>query len=225
MTPKQLEIASLIDHAILAPNTTIAQLEAGCREAATLHVAGICVMPFWIADCVDILEGTGIAPSTVAGFPHGMNSPEVKSEEARHTLGEGEKELDMVCNISRAVSNDWDFLEREIEMVLGVVRRHEAKLKVIFETCYLTDAQKIELCKICSRLAVDWVKTSTGFATAGATEHDVRLMRANTPASIGVKASGGVRDLATVRLFQSLGCSRVGTSRSTAILAEVMNEK
>jgi deoxyribose-phosphate aldolase len=214
-------IASLIDHALLAPNLTSAQLEAGCREAAAFRVAGFCAMPSWVSDSVKILEGTGVPAFSVAGFPHGTSSPEVKAEETRHALGDGAVEIDMVCNISRAVSNDWDFVERDIAMVLGVVRRHNAKLKVIFETCYLTDAQIIALCGVCARVGVDWVKTSTGFASAGATEHAVRLMREHTPGHIGVKAAGGIRDLAAVRLFQSLGCSRIGTSRTAAIMAEL----
>ena len=220
------EIASLIDHVFLTPNTTLAQLEAGCREIIPHRVACVCVMPYWIADCAKLLEGTGIQPGTVAGFPHGLNTPEVKAEEARQALGNGAVEIDMVCNISRAVSNDWSGLEREISMVLDVVRqRRDAKLKVIFETCYLTDAQIIALCGVCSRVGVDWVKTSTGFASAGATEHHVRLMRQHTAPHIGVKASGGIRDLAAVKLFHSLGCTRIGTSRAISILAEAAGEK
>ena len=221
MTPEQLEIASLMDHALLAPNLTVRQIGDGCREVAPLRVASVCVVPHAVVLCRQILEGSGVRTSTVIGFPHGANTPEVKAEDARHALGDGAEELDMVCNISRAASNEWPFLEDEIGMALGVVRRHGARLKVIFETCFLSDAQIIALCGVCSRVGVDWVKTSTGFANGGATEHHVRLMREHTAPHIGVKASGGVRDLAAVRLYQSLGCSRVGTSRTAAILAEV----
>ena len=217
------EIASLIDHALLAPNLTLAQLDAGCREVAPLRVASVCILPHWVQGCAKILKGSGVLPSTVIGFPHGATSIDQKGAEACVALDDA-TELDMVCNISRAVSNDWDYIEREIFVVLEQVRERGAKLKVIFETCYLNDAQKIELCKICSRLNVDWVKTSTGFGTAGATEHDIRLMRQHTAPHIGVKASGGIRDLAAVRLFQSLGCSRIGTSRTAAILAELAGE-
>ncbi len=225
LTPQQLDIASLIDHALLTPNLTEAQLEAGCREAASLHVASVCILPYWVRQCHHILKGSDVRTSTVIGFPHGAHAIEVKANEACHALDDGAVELDMVCNISRAVSNDWDYLAREIAAVLEPVRRRDAKLKVIFETCYLSDAQKIELCKICSRLKVDWVKTSTGFGSAGATEHDIRLMREHTDKTIGVKASGGIRDLAALNLFRSLGCSRIGASRTAAILAEVVNAK
>jgi deoxyribose-phosphate aldolase len=221
MTPQQLEAASLIDHALLAPNLTVQQIETACRETAAHRVAGVCVMPFWVADCVKTLEGTGVLPTSVVGFPHGNHTAAIKTEEARHALGDGAVELDMVVNIPRACSNEWDYVEDEINAVLCAARRHNAKLKVIFETCYLDDAQIIALCGVCGRAGVDWVKTSTGFGTAGATEHAVRLMREHTPASIGVKASGGIRDLAALRLFQSLGCSRIGTSRTAAILAEI----
>ena len=221
LTPQQLQIASLIDHALLAPNLTTAQLESGCREAASLRVASVCILPHAVRLCSQVLAGSGVLTSTVIGFPHGANTIETKVAEARDALDDGAVELDMVCNISRAVSNDWDYLEREIAAVLVATHGRGAKLKIIFETCYLNDAQKIELCKICSRLKVDWVKTSTGFGTAGATEHDIRLMREHTDSAVGVKASGGIRDLAAVRLFQSLGCSRIGASRTAAILAEV----
>jgi len=221
MTPQQLEAASLIDHALLAPNLTVRQIETACRETAAHRVAGVCVMPFWVADCVKILEGTGVRPTSVVGFPHGNTTTGIKTEEALHALGDGAVELDMVVNIPRACSNGWDYVEDEIGVVLCAVRRHGAKLKINFETCYLSDAQIINLCGVCGRADVDWVKTSTGFGTAGATEHAVRLMRQHTPAHIGVKASGGIRDLAGFRLFQSLGCSRIGTSRTAAILSEI----
>ena len=221
MNPQQLEVASLIDHALLAPNLTLAQLEAGCREAASLRVASVCILPHAVELCAEILKGSGVLTSTVIGFPHGANTIETKLGEACDALDDGAVELDMVCNISRAVSNDWKYVMADIAAVLDATRASNAKLKVIFETCYLSDAQKIELCKICSQLKVDWVKTSTGFGAAGATEHDIRLMRQHTDSSIGVKASGGIRDLAAVRLYQSLGCSRIGASRTAAILAEV----
>jgi deoxyribose-phosphate aldolase len=212
------QIAKLIDHALLMPNLTDAELDAGCRQAAAWQVASVCILPHWVKGCAQILAGSNVAPSTVIGFPHGAHMPVVKAAEARRALDDGATELDMVVNIAKAVSNDWRFVHDDIHAVLNEAREQAAKLKVIFETCYLTEAQKLKLCEICTELAVDWVKTSTGFGPAGATPEDVRLMRANCPPTVQVKASGGIRDLAAVVRFRDLGCSRIGCSRTGAIL-------
>lgn len=221
MTQAQRDIAAVIDHSLLRPNLSDAQLDAGCREAAALHVASVCILPHWVLQATRLLKGSGVRTSTVIGFPHGAHTMHTKAFEARCALDDGAVELDMVCNISKAVSNEWTYVQDDIAGVLEHVRAANAKLKVIFENCYLDDAQKIELCRICSALQVDWVKTSTGYGTGGATEADVRLMREHTAPTIGVKAAGGIGNLATLRAFLGLGCTRIGLSRTAAILAEL----
>jgi len=203
----------------LLPNLTDAEVEAGCRQAAAWQVAGVCVLPHAVARCAGILGGSGVAAGTVIGFPLGAHMTVVKAAEARRALDDGAQELDMVIAIAKAVSGAWRDVHADIRAVLAEVREQGAKLKVIFETCYLDDAQKIRLCEICSELGVDWVKTSTGFGPAGATEADVRLLRKHSAPGVQIKASGGIRDLAAVVRFRDLGCSRVGCSRTAAILA------
>jgi deoxyribose-phosphate aldolase len=212
------QIAKLIDHALLRPNLTDTEIEAGCRQAAAWQVASVCTLPHWVNECARILAGSGVAPGTVIGFPHGAHLPVVKAAEARRALDDGAAELDMVVNLSKTVSEDWRFVRDDIHAVLNEAREQAAILKVIFETCYLNETQKLKLCEICTELAVDWVKTSTGFGPAGATAEDVRLMRAHCPASVQIKASGGIRDLAAVVRFHDLGCSRIGSSNTEAIL-------
>jgi len=214
-----VKIARLIDHALLLPNLGDAELEAGCRQAAGWGVASVCILPHWVARCAATLRGSGVAAGTVIGFPHGAHMSVVKAAEARRALDDGAQELDMVVNISKAVSGAWREVRDDIRAVLAEVREQGAKLKVIFETCYLDEAQKIRLCGICSELGVDWVKTSTGFGPAGATEADILLMRKHSAPGVQIKASGGVRDLAAVVRFRDLGCSRIGCSRTGAILA------
>ena len=214
----RMRIAKLIDHALLRPDLADAELEAGCRQAAAWRVASVCVLPHGVAASARLLAGSGVAVGTVIGFPFGANLPVVKAAEARRALDDGAAELDMVVNISKTLSQDWRFVRDDIHAVLNEAREQAAKLKVIFETCYLNEAHKLMLCDICTELAVDWVKTSTGFGPAGATAADVRLMRARCPEQVQVKASGGIRDLSAAVLFRDLGCSRIGSSHTAAIL-------
>lgn len=212
------QIAKLIDHALLRPNLTDTELETGCRQADIWQVASVCILPHWVKDCARLLAGSNVATGTVIGFPLGAHLPVVKAAEARRALDDGAIELDMVINIAKAVSHDWRYVHDDIHAVLNEAREQAAKLKVIFETCYLNEMQKLKLCEICTELAVDWVKTSTGFGPSGATPADVRLLRANCPATVQVKASGGIHDLATVVQFRDLGCSRIGCSHTAHIL-------
>ena len=212
-------IARLIDHALLLPNLSDTELATGCHQAVAWHVASVCILPHWVARCAGILHNTGVATCTVIGFPHGAHMTVVKAAEARRALDDGAQELDMVVNISKAVSGAWRDVQADIRAVHDEVREQGAKLKVIFETCYLDETQKIRLCEICSEIGADWVKTSTGFGPAGATDADVRLMRRHCAPDMQIKASGGIRDLATVVRFRDLGCSRIGCSRTGQILA------
>lgn len=180
----------------------------------------MCILPFALRRCADLLAGSDVLPSTTIGFPHGGHTTSVKAAEAERALADGARELDMVVNVGKVRSGDWSYVRADIAAV--VERAHAAgqKVKVIFETAYLDDAHKVHLCELCGELRADWVKTSTGFAPAGATDGDVALMRAHSPPHVQVKASGGVRDLDRVLALRALGATRVGASRTSEILDE-----
>ena len=218
--PTPREIARLIDHSLLNPNQSSASVDEGCRQALTWGVASVCITPCYVSHCAGILQGSGIATCTVIGFPHGAQALPVKIYEARQAMADGATELDMVINISAAVSEDFDYLRAEISAILDEVHGNGAKLKVIFENCYLSDIQKIRLCEICVELGVDWVKTSTGFGSTGATVKDVTMMVHRCMPNVQVKASGGIRDLRTVLMFHQLGCTRIGCSRTADVLKD-----
>ena len=214
------DIARTIDHALLKPTLTDEELEAGYDLAIRYGVASVCVMPFGLARCAERLTGSAVAPSTVIGFPQGVNATAVKVAEAERALADGGIELDMVVNPSWVKSGRWDDVTTDIDAVLTPTHAAGAKLKVIFETCQLTDAEIERLCEICSALRVDWVKTSTGFGSHGATDAHVALMRRSCLASVQIKASGGLRSLDDVLRMRELGCTRCGASGTDAIMAE-----
>ncbi|NBV44746.1 MAG: deoxyribose-phosphate aldolase [Planctomycetia bacterium] len=214
------DLAKMIDHALLVPTLTWEELEAGCRMALAYDVASVCIMPHALARCAEILAGSTVQPSTTIGFPHGGQTTAAKVAEARQALADGGTELDMVVNISRVVSGHWDHVRADIRAVTDATHAAGRKVKVIFENCHLDDAQKIHLCAICSELGCDWVKTSTGFGTGGATEADVALMRRHTAPHVQVKAAGGIRDLDGLLRMRALGCTRCGSSRTAEILDE-----
>ncbi len=214
------ELARMIDHSLLRPMLSQAELEAGCELARRYQVASVCILPYYLKRCAGILAGSGVAASTVIGFPHGAHLTRVKAFEAEQALADGGAELDMVVNISKVRSGDWDYVRDDIRAVLDPTHGRGAKLKVIFENCYLDDAQKIRLCEICGELGVDWVKTSTGYGTSGATDEDLILMRRHSPARVQVKAAGGVRDLDRLLRVREIGCTRCGATATQAILDE-----
>jgi len=214
------DVAKMIDHSLLNPALTDAELEAGCRLAADYGVASVCIMPFALARCAKLLAGTGVKPTTTVGFPHGGHATATKLAEARTALADGAEELDTVVNVSKVLSEDWAYVHDELAEVIAAARGGGAKVKVIFETCFLADAQKVRLCEICGELRADWVKTSTGYGSGGATMEDLKLMRAHAPAHVQVKAAGGVRDLDTLLAVRALGVTRVGASRTKDILDE-----
>jgi deoxyribose-phosphate aldolase len=214
------DIAKLIDHSLLQPALTADELDAGCRLAATYEVASVCILPYYLPRCVELLAGTGVLPSTTIGFPHGGHTTAVKQWEAEQAVRDGAAELDMVVNISQVRSGNWDYVRRDIAAVIDVAHAAGRKVKVIFENCYLSDEQKIRLCQMCGELRADWVKTSTGYGTAGATLEDLRLMRQHAPGHVQVKAAGGIRDLETLLQVRALGVTRVGASRTAQILDE-----
>lgn len=218
MNYRYSDIAKMIDHSLLNPALTTADIETGCKLARQYEVASVCTLPYYLARCAELLDGSGVEPSTTVGFPHGGHTTAVKLAEVQKALNDGGTELDMVINISKARSSDWEYVQREIAELTGATHAHGAKIKVIFENAYLDDAAKIRLCEICGEIGVDWVKTSTGYAPSGATVADVSLMRRHSPARVQVKAAGGVRRLDDLLEMRAAGATRVGASATAAIL-------
>ncbi len=222
-----LDVAKMIDHSLLNPTLTWAELEAGCRLAVAYDVASVCIMPYGLARAAELLQGSRVAPSTTIGFPHGGHSTAIKVAEARQALADAGAfahavpiELDMVVNISQVLSGAWAYVERDIAAVTAVTHDAGALLKVIFENAYLNDEQKVRLCEVCGAIGVDWVKTSTGYAPTGATDADLILMRKHTPARVQVKAAGGVRTLDRLLEVRALGVTRCGATRTAEMLDE-----
>ena len=214
------DIAKMIDHSLLNPALTVPELEAGCELARRYDVASVCILPYYTARCAALLSGSTVQPSTTIGFPHGGHTTAVKLAEVEQALRDGATELDMVINISQARSGAWDYVEREIRLLAETTHAKGAKIKVIFENTYLDDAAKIRLCGICGGIGVDWVKTSTGYASSGATLPDLQLMRRHSPPHVQVKAAGGIRTLDALLEVRALGVTRVGATRTAEMLDE-----
>jgi deoxyribose-phosphate aldolase len=213
-------IAKMIDHSLLNPSLTTQELEDGCALALRYDVASVCIMPYALRRCADLLSGSAVNASTTIGFPHGGHTTAVKIAEARQALIDGGQELDAVINISMARSGNWRYVHDEIAALTVVTHDGDARIKVIFENAYLDDASKIRLCEICGEVGVDWVKTSTGYASSGATMADLELMRKHSPAQVQVKAAGGIRDLDTLLVVRAIGVSRVGATRTQSMLED-----
>ena len=214
-------IAKRIDHSLLSPTLGEAELEAGCRLAARYGVASVCIKPFAVAMAEKILRGTGVEVGTTIGFPHGGHSTAVKVFEARQAIVDGATELDMVINIGQAIAGVWDSVASDIDAVTKAAHEGGAIVKVIFENCYLNDDQKVRLCQICGAIGADYVKTSTGYGTGGATLEDLRLMRRSSPPAVKLKAAGGIRTLDGMIECAELDCDRIGASRTAEILDEL----
>ena len=210
-------IASFIDHTILKPDAPREDIERLCEEARQNGFASVCVQPWWVPLCADLLEGSSVKVCTVIGFPHGMNKPETKSFEARRAVLDGATELDMVINIGALKSRDFATVERDIRAVVEA-GKPRASIKVILENVYLTDEEKAEGCALAKAAGADYVKTSTGFAGGGATVEDVALMRRVVGPEMGVKAAGGIRDVDDARRMVAAGATRLGASASLAIV-------
>jgi len=212
------DIAGMIDHSLLNPALTATELEQGCQLALDYECASVCILPYYLARCAEMLRGSVVKASTTIGFPHGGHTTAIKVAEAQRALADGGQELDMVVNISAVRSGNWAYVRDDIQGVIAVTHAAGQKVKVIFENSYLEDAQKIQLCEICSELGADWVKTSTGYGTGGATMEDLALMRKHSAARVQVKAAGGVRDLDALLRVRALGVTRCGASRTAAML-------
>ena len=228
----------MIDHSLLHPTMTDRELEDGCKLAAKYSVASVCIKPYAVQRAAELLKGTGVFVGAVIGFPHGSSTTESKRYETELACKDGAVEIDMVINLGKALSGDWDYVERDIKAVCDEAHSRGAKVKVIFENDYLTqggaglsgDDFKKKLCQLCERAGADWVKTSTGYGFVkqpdgtynykGATEHDLALMRANVSPRLQVKAAGGVRDLDGLIKVRDLGATRCGATATAAILDE-----
>ena len=210
-------IASMIDHTLLKPEATPAQVERLCAEAAEYHFASVCVNPVYIPLAARLLKGTGVKVCCVVGFPLGAIAPEQKAAEAASCAAMGAEELDMVIHVGAAKAGDWALVQRDIE---GVVKAAAGDtVKVIIETCLLTDEEKVKACEAAKAAGAHFVKTSTGFSTGGATTHDIALMRKTVGPEMGVKASGGIRDYETAMAMIEAGANRIGASAGIAIVA------
>jgi deoxyribose-phosphate aldolase len=232
------ELAKMIDHSLLHPTMTDKELEEGCALAAKYKVASVCIKPYYVKRATEILAGSGVVVGAVVGFPHGSSATEVKRYEAQVACQDGATEIDMVINIGKALSGDWGYVEKDVRVVCEESHRRGAKVKVIIENDFLNqggaglsaEELKKKLCQICETAGADWVKTSTGYGFVkgsdgkygykGATEPDVKLMRAAVSPKTQVKAAGGVRDLDALIRVRELGASRCGASATQEILEE-----
>mgnify|MGYP004683315539 FL=1 len=213
----KLELAKMIDHTLLKPEATPAQIEKLCAEAAEYHFASVCVNPVYIPLAARLLKGTGVKVCCVVGFPLGAIAPEQKAAEAASCAAMGAEELDMVIHVGAAKAGDWALVQRDIEGVVKAAAGHT--VKVIIETCLLTDEEKVKACEAAKAAGAHFVKTSTGFSTGGATTHDIALMRKTVGPEMGVKASGGIRDYETAMAMIEAGANRIGASAGIAIVA------
>ena len=212
-----MSIASMIDHTLLKQDATGEQIDRLCAEAAEYHFASVCVNPYYVVRCVKNLKGTGVKVCTVVGFPLGATTMETKVFETLQAVASGAEEIDMVINVCALKSGHIRGVEQEIQAMAAAVEG-KAILKVIIETCLLTDEEKVLACQIAKRCGADFVKTSTSFSTGGATVEDVALMRRTVGPEMGVKASGGIRDYAKAKAMIDAGASRIGASAGIAIV-------
>jgi deoxyribose-phosphate aldolase len=212
------ELAKMFDHSLLQPQLTDTELERGIALARELNVASVCIKPYGVRLAAKLLAGSTVQASTTIGFPHGGHRPRIKVLESEMALAEGATELDMVVNIGKVLSGEWNYVAHDIAGVVEVAHAAGAKVKVIFENALLKDEHKIELCRICGELRADWVKTSTGYAESGATIADLKLMREHSPSWVQVKAAGGVRTYETLMQVREVGVTRVGATATKAIL-------
>lgn len=220
MTFTYADIAKMIDHSLLNPTLTTADLDHGIQLALAYDVASVCIMPYYLRHCAELLRGSDVKASTTIGFPHGGQATTVKIAETRQALADGGQELDMVVNISKVLSGDWEYVTDDMRAVITTAQEAGARVKVIFENAYLQDEHKIRLCEIASELNADWVKTSTGYAPSGATDDDLRLMRKHAALHVQVKAAGGIRDLDALLRVRQIGVSRCGATRTATMLDE-----
>ncbi len=212
-------MAKTIDHAVLKPDMTIADLKRECEIAKQYGVFSVCVKPCDVKVACELLKGSDVLVGTVIGFPHGSTTTAVKVFEASEAIANGAKEVDMVINVGRLLSNEYDYVEEDIRKVTEAAHREGALIKVIIETSLLTDEQKVTACKLVEKAGADFVKTSTGFNGGGASIEDIRLMRETVSPNVQVKASGGIKTSEFADSLLEAGCTRLGTSATRAIMS------
>ena len=216
------EVARYIDHTLLKPDATRDEILKICEEGVRFGFASVCINPIWVRDAACALRGSGVRVCTVIGFPLGANEPDTKAYEARRAIFDGASELDMVINVGALKSGDHDLVSRDIRGVVQVAHEVGYICKVIIETALLTDDEKVSACLIAKEAGADFVKTSTGFSKGGATAADVALMRRAVGGQMGVKASGGVRDLKQAQEMIHAGATRIGASVGVKIIQEIV---
>jgi deoxyribose-phosphate aldolase len=214
------DIAKMLDHSLLQPVLTDAEMEKGCLVAREYGVASVCIKPYAVRLAAKLLAGSGVAVGTVVGFPHGSHLTKIKVAEAEAAMDDGAVELDMVVNVGKVLSKDWGYVAADVRGVVEAAHRRKAIVKVIFENCFLQNEHKEQLCRICGEARADFVKTSTGYGDGGATDEDLILMRRCSPPRVQVKAAGGVRNFDRLLAVRKIGVSRVGATASKAILDE-----
>lgn len=212
------EIARMIDHSLLNPALTDQDIVEGCEIAKEYKVCSVCCRPSDVKLVRKNLEGSSVLTTTVIGFPHGTTTTHTKLCEAEEAMRNGAVELDVVLNIGKLRSGDYDYVKKELQTITELVHESGAIIKVIFENCYLATEQKIAACKICNEIDADFVKTSTGYGTSGATDEDLKLMRKYCKPEIKLKAAGGIRTLERAIEIKKLGCSRFGATATVGIL-------
>jgi deoxyribose-phosphate aldolase len=213
-------IAGLIDHTLLKPDATRAEVASLCREAAEYGFASVCVNPTWVAFCASALRGSAVSVCSVVGFPLGATTADTKQYETRRAIFDGAREIDMVVNVGALKSGDLRLVEQDIEAVTRPCREAGALSKVIIEAAYLNDEEKVTACTLAKAAGADYVKTSTGFGPGGATAADVALMRRVVGDEMGVKAAGGVKDLQAMKAMVAAGATRIGASAGVRIVQE-----
>ena len=213
-------LAKMIDHSLLTPVYTDADLDAGCQLAREYDVASVCIKPYYVRRAAELLKGSTVAVGTTIGFPHGGHVTAIKVAESEQAIADGATELDMVVNIGKVLSKDWRSVGDDIAAVVETAHRGKALVKVIFENCFLQAEHKEQLCRLCAEAKADFVKTSTGYGDGGALDEDLILMRRASPAHMQVKAAGGVRTLDRLIAVRALGVTRVGATATKAILDE-----
>jgi deoxyribose-phosphate aldolase len=212
------QVAATIDHAALKPNMTDQDIATACELGRKYKVATVCVRPSDVALAARLLAGSGVAPAAVVGFAHGANQPQTKALEARLAIADGARELDMVVNIGKLLSGDDAWVQRDIAAVVAEARPAGALVKVILETCLLTSEQIAQGCRLAQRAGADFVKTSTGFSDGGATREAIEVMLKTVGATMGVKASGGIRTWDTAIAYLNQGCRRLGVASTAQVL-------
>ena len=217
--------ASLIDHTLLKPDASQTEIKHLCEEAAQYHFASVCVNPTWVRACACHLQGSGVPVCTVIGFPLGATLPDVKAYEARRAIMEGAREVDMVINVGALKSGDDCLVEHDIRSVVEVAHEYDVTCKVIIETALLTDDEKVRACQAAKNAGADFVKTSTGFSKGGATVADIALMRRVVGPELGIKASGGVKNIDDARAMVEAGATRIGASVGVKIAQEAAGVK